>query len=158
MTIRVVQWTRALSEIPEVPLGYGYMKFVSNNVYADPLLGWRGFNTHNEFLLQFLALGWIAPLALFWFLLEVTRRHAAEKTLATFVPVLIGLFVSAVFETFSNNANAVNSIALAYLVLAATLPGESVASDEVVALVEGPQRQVREYGTAYQERADFHGR
>jgi hypothetical protein len=150
LAIRVVQWLQAIRDIPAVPFGYGYMTFVSRNVYADPVLGWRGFNTHNEFLLQFLALGWIPPLLLVGWLLLVVRVHRRTGNLANFVPVLIGLGISGLFETFSNNPNAVNTVGLAYLVLGLTLPrsvGRSVGrtSDEVVPVEERPQGQVGEH-------------
>lgn len=112
LAIRVGLWFKAVEDIKQNPIGYGYLRFVYNNTELDPVLGMRGFNTHNELLLQLLGIGWFPTILLIIFFFRASIEIILRIGYNYYLPFLVALVISATFETFSNNPNSINAMPL----------------------------------------------
>ena len=120
LLVRVSLWIEALDIIINNPLGKGYMYFVENNGTRSTLGFWKGLNTHNEFLLQVVANGWLIIITLGLIIRKFFKIILVENKLYL-IGLIAAFFIPAMFDTFSNNPGSINAFPMLFLVLGLTL-------------------------------------
>lgn len=123
--IRYQNWIDSTIDIVYHPLGYGYLTYVYNNQFTDAFLGTRGFNTHNEILLQFLGIGWIPTTLLIFFFVTYFLKLHTQIRFKYYFPFLISVIISMFFDTFTNNPNSINIMPLTFFVMGILLNNNS---------------------------------
>lgn len=106
--IRYTMWNYAISDILQNPLGYGYSNFVATHYEINPMLGKRGFNTHNEWLLQALGVGWLGVVLFGVIMFKTFKRIIAHTSFKQTFPFIVAFLFSSMFETYSNSPLSVN--------------------------------------------------
>lgn len=119
LLVRFGLWIDALDIIINNPLGKGYMYFVENHGTRTSFGFWKGLNTHNEFLLQVVANGWIIIIILS-LLIRKFFKIIYNKNKLYMIGLLGAFFIPAMFDTFSNNPGSINTVPLLFLVLGLT--------------------------------------
>lgn len=120
LVTRLYLWNEAIQIAQKSPLGNGYMYFVSRYGKIGEFGVEKGWNTHNEFLLQLVGAGWIHFIILLWglfFLLKTVWRYSRKVSIA----LIILLFCSWFFDTASNNPGSINSFYIYYMCIALIL-------------------------------------
>lgn len=106
--IRFNMWMYAVQDISNHPFGYGYSRFVDAHFEIHPTLGKRGFNTHNEWLLQLLGIGWFGTLIFIAFLFSLFKFSISKLGINRIMPFMIVFIISTMFETYSNSPLSIN--------------------------------------------------
>lgn len=120
LIIRFILWKEALVTIGKNPFGIGYLTFVENHGARTPSGLWKGFNTHNELLLQAIANGWIVIIIILVITFKIVQIINRQNR--TYLLALIGsVFVPSMFDTFSNNPGSINHMPMIFLSIALTL-------------------------------------
>jgi hypothetical protein len=105
---RVFLWSRALEISKNMPLGYGYSNFHKENQEFHAILGYRGLNTHNEFLLILIGSGWIGLLITGIFYYKLLLSTIKNSGYTVFLIVSTVILITGFFETYSNNIGSIN--------------------------------------------------